>query len=154
VRTYVRPLFERSIYPLALMEFADRVPIKRASFTLVTYGGLFLAFGGDHVVHHVCCALTKLESKKLLCFANAPCSDEGLFYALANIPVRKPSPVFIIAQIIRASLLARATGTSQAGLRARRATSQSRKAPLRLPATREPTRSPLRNRLPRLLRPV
>jgi hypothetical protein len=54
-------------------------PIKRASFTLVTYGGLFLAFGGGHVVHHVCCALTKLESKELLCFANAPCSDEALF---------------------------------------------------------------------------
>jgi len=60
-------LFARSIYPLALMKSDYRDPIKRASFTLVTSGGLFLAFGGDRVVHHACCALTKLEPTKLLC---------------------------------------------------------------------------------------
>jgi len=39
---------------------------------------------------------------------NAPCGGELLPYAFANISVRKHSPVFIIAQRIRASLFASA----------------------------------------------
>jgi hypothetical protein len=40
-----------------------------------------------------------------------PCGEERLPYAFANNSVRKLSPVFIIAQTIRASLLANATVT-------------------------------------------
>src|SRR3984893_16142381 len=91
----------------------------------MTTGGLFLVFGGDRVVHHV----------SLRSFVNPPCGEERLPYAFANISVRKLSPVFIIAQRIRASLLASATVTSRAGFFASRPTIQSRKAPLRLPTT-------------------
>jgi hypothetical protein len=66
---------------------------------------------------------------------NPPCGEERLPYAFANISVRKLSPVFIIAQRIRASLLASATVTSRAGFFASSLTIQSRKAPLRLPTT-------------------
>ena len=57
----------------------------------------------------------------------------GSFQALANESARKHSPDFIIAQTIRASLLASATVTRRAGLRASSAKIQSRNAPLRLP---------------------
>jgi len=67
---------------------------------------------------------------------NPPDGDRwALPYAFANISVRKHSPVFIIAQRIRATLLAMATVTSLAGFFASRPTIQSRKAPLRLPTT-------------------
>ncbi|MGY2891059.1 hypothetical protein ACVIHI_008173 [Bradyrhizobium sp. USDA 4524] len=51
----------------------------------------------------------------------------------ANISVRKHSPVLIIAQMIRASLLARATVTSRAGFFANSPTIQSRKPPRLFP---------------------
>lgn len=54
---------------------------------------------------------------------------------LANISVRKHSPVFIIAQVIRASLLAGATVTSRAGFFAKSPTIQSRKPPRRFSTT-------------------
>ena len=77
-------------------------------------------------------ALAKLEPVNPV---NAPCGGERLPYAFANISVRKHSPVFIIAQRIRASLFASATVTSRAGFFASSPTIQSRKAPLRLPRT-------------------
>ena len=46
--------------------------------------------------------------------------------------MRKTSPVVMIAQKIRASLLANATATTLGGLRALSAASQSHNAPLRL----------------------
>jgi hypothetical protein len=46
-------LLARSMCPLALMRSDDQDPINGASFALVTPSGLFLAFGGDRVVHHV-----------------------------------------------------------------------------------------------------
>jgi hypothetical protein len=60
--------------------------------------------------------------------------------ARSKVSVRNASPVVMTADMIRASLLARATVTSLAGLRARRATSQSRGEPLPLPATRQTRR--------------
>jgi hypothetical protein len=48
--------------------------------------------------------------------------------------VRKTSPVVMIAQTIRASLLASATATTLGGLRALSAASQSHNAPLRFGA--------------------
>ncbi|MFK3968912.1 IS110 family transposase [Ensifer adhaerens] len=55
--------------------------------------------------------------------------------AFANFSERKLSPVFLTAQMIRASLFASATVTSLAGFLARSPTIQSRKAPFRLPKT-------------------
>src|SRR4029077_11195693 len=49
-----------------------------------------------------------------------------------NISARKISPVLIIAQMIRASLLASATATRRAGFFARSALIQSASVPLRL----------------------
>ncbi len=47
----------RSICPLALMKSDDLDPYHHRSelfaFSLMTDCGLFLVFGGDHVVHHV-----------------------------------------------------------------------------------------------------
>jgi hypothetical protein len=51
--------------------------------------------------------------------------------ALAQMELRKASPVAMIAQTIRASLLAKATTTTLAGLRALSAANQSNNAPLR-----------------------
>ena len=51
--------------------------------------------------------------------------------------LRKTSLVVMIAQTIRASLLANATATTLAGLRALSAASQSHSAPLRFGAARK-----------------
>src|SRR5580700_11562729 len=56
--------------------------------------------------------------------------------------VRKASPVVMIAQTIRASLLANATATTLAGLRALSAASQSHNAPLRFGAARKTEMAP------------
>ena len=56
--------------------------------------------------------------------------------------VRKTSPVVMIAQTIRASLLANATATTLAGLRALSAASQSHNAPLRFGAARKTEMAP------------
>src|SRR3984893_7392924 len=98
----------------------------------MTTGGLFLVFGGDRVVHHVS---LRLPNSNQVSFVNTPCGVERLPYAFANISVRKLSPVFIVAQRIRASLLASATVTSRGAFFASSLTIQSRKAPLRLPTT-------------------
>jgi hypothetical protein len=77
-------------------------------------------------------ALAKLQT--VIC-ATAPwiCLQEGRRpYAFANISARKISPVLIIAQMIRASLLASATVTRRAGFFARSAVIQSASAPLHL----------------------
>src|ERR1700730_4029119 len=74
-------------------------------------------------------ALAKLQT--VIC-ATAPwtCLQEGRRpYAFANILARKISPVLIIAQMIRASLLASATETRRAGFFARSALIQSASAP-------------------------
>lgn len=77
----------------------------------MAYGGLFLIFGSDRVVHHVFLRLPNLNSKQQNSPSNAPCDERWLPYAFANISVRKLSPVFIMAQRTRASLLASATVT-------------------------------------------
>jgi hypothetical protein len=56
--------------------------------------------------------------------------------------VRKTSPVVMIAQTIRASLLANATATTLGGLRALSAASQSHNAPLRFGAARKTEMAP------------
>src|ERR1700733_7668561 len=56
--------------------------------------------------------------------------------------VRKASPVVMIAQTIRASLLANATATTLAGLRALSAASQSHNAPLHFGAARKTEMAP------------
>src|SRR5271156_4218251 len=56
--------------------------------------------------------------------------------------VRKASPVVMIAQTIRASLLANATATTLAGLRALSEASQSHNAPLRFGAARKTEMAP------------
>ncbi len=87
------------------------------------------------------------------------CLQEGRRpYAFANISARKISPVLIIAQMIRASLLASATVTRRAGFFARSALSQPASAPLRLLTLRssevtERTSSFLMWRFPCLLMP-
>ena len=72
-------------------------------------------------------ALAKVEPVKISP-VNTPCGGERPPYAFANISVREHSPVFIIAQRIRASLFASATVTSRAGFFASSPTIQSRKA--------------------------
>lgn len=80
--------------------------IKDASFEAHTTGRVFLVFGGDRCLSScLSCTYQAYNSSMRL-------SDTQ---SLANISVRKHSPVFIIAQMIRASLLARATVTSRAG---------------------------------------
>jgi hypothetical protein len=56
--------------------------------------------------------------------------------------LRKASPVVMIAQTIRASLLANATATTLAGLRALSAASQPHNAPLRFGAARKTEMAP------------
>src|SRR5271155_1540061 len=56
--------------------------------------------------------------------------------------VRNASPVVMIAQTIRASLLANATATTLGGLRALSAASQSHNAPLRFGAPRKTEMAP------------
>jgi hypothetical protein len=64
-----------------------------------------------------------------LCNCSVICLQERRRpYAFANISARKISPVLIIAQMIRASLLASATVTRRAGLFARSALIQSASA--------------------------
>ena len=47
-------LVARRICPLALMKSDDRnIPIRFASFKLMSHNRLFLVFGGDRVVHRV-----------------------------------------------------------------------------------------------------
>ena len=53
LRSYVRPLSVRSICPRALMKSDDRDPYHGCELSLMFFGGLFLVFGGDRVVHHV-----------------------------------------------------------------------------------------------------
>ena len=60
-------------------------------------------------------------------------AGRGRPYAFANISARKISPVLIIAQMIRASLLASATVTRRAGFFARSALIQSAARDAELP---------------------
>lgn len=84
-------------------------------------------------------------------------TDETDAQDFAKISVQKHSPVLIIAQMIRASLLARATVTSRAGFFANSPTIQSRKPPRRFPQRleamllREPVASLYIYRLPALV---
>jgi hypothetical protein len=93
---------------------------------LPTSCGVSFVLDSCRVVHHVFFALAKLELLKFL--SGCPACDGQFSHAFVNISMRKHSPVFMIAQMIRASLLASATVTGRAGLRASSAASQSRRA--------------------------
>jgi len=70
---------------LALMKSTTGIPIKRASFTLVTSGGLFLAFVATvSFITPVRATNSNLQNF----FANAPCGDSDLLTP-CDISVRK-----------------------------------------------------------------
>jgi hypothetical protein len=104
----------------------------RASSSCLTTGCFWSSVATVSFVAFQCTCQT---SNCDLCDATAPwiCLQEGRRpYTFANISARKISPVLIIAQMIRASLLASATVTRRAGFFARSALIQSASAPLRL----------------------
>src|SRR5271166_2869704 len=107
------------------------------SLMLMTARGVSLASVVDHC-----------RSSRLVALAKLLKSGDFVPYALANTSWRKTSPVVMIAQQIRASLLASATATRRSGFLARSAAIQPARAPLRLPATRrtevQPTTSIVR----------
>ena len=92
--------------------------------------GVFFVVYCDRVVHHVKFRPRQTRRSRRLRL------HQRRSHARSKVSVRNVSPVIMTAHTIRASLLASATVTSLAGLRARRATIQSRKTPFRLPATR------------------
>src|SRR6202043_1527320 len=151
-------LVARRICPLALMKSDDQNPYQICELQAhvsqqVVFGLRWRACRSSRFN-----ALAKLQT--VIC-ATAPwiCLQEGRRpYAFANISARKISPVLIIAQMIRASLLASATVTRRAGFFARSALIHSASAPLRLLTLRssevaERTSSFLMWRFPLLMPP-
>jgi hypothetical protein len=123
-------LVARRICPLALMKSDDQNPYQicelQAHVSQQTVFGLRWRPCRSSRFN----ALAKLQT---VIYATAPwiCLQEGRRpSAFANISARKISPVLIIAQMIRASLLASATVTRRAGFFARSALIQSASAPL------------------------
>jgi len=103
LRSYVRPFGAANI-PLGVMKSEHWIPIIGASFALMLGVRVFQAFG-----HRPCPFITFRCACQTRSSGPLACSDGAFPYAFANISARKHSPVFIIAQTIRASLLAKAT---------------------------------------------
>src|SRR6202521_4608624 len=126
-------LVARRICPLALMKSDDQNPYQICELQAHVSQQVVFGLRWRPCRSSRFNALAKLQT--VIC-ATAPwiCSQEGRRpYAFANISAWKVSPVLIIAQIIRASLLASAPVTRRARFFARSALSQSASAPLRLP---------------------
>src|ERR1700675_1549078 len=125
-------LVARRICPLALMKSDDQNPYQICELQAHVSQQVVFGLRWRPCRSSRFNALAKLQT--VIC-ATAPwiCLQEGRRpYAFANISARKISPVLIIAQMIRASLLASATVTRRAGFFARSALIQSASAPLRL----------------------
>ena len=138
-------LLVRSLCPLALMRSDDRDSHQKCELCAPYDCRVFLVLGGSRCRSSRLFALAKLESAKSPLNASpdppprrgragaareralhsAVSRASGSSHAFANVSARKPSPVFIIAQTIRANLLANATVTSRAGFLANSATIQS-----------------------------
>ena len=116
LRSYVRPVGaeKESAGPDEVRR--RRLLSKERALTLMTCKAEYPTSSvSTRLVHHINRACQTLTRRAYLRVVN---SYEGL-YAFANASIRKDSPVVMIAHVIRASLLASATVTSLAGLRAR-----------------------------------
>ena len=130
LRSYVRPVGAENESAGPDEVRRRRLLSKERALTLMTCKAEYPTSSvSTRLVHHINRACQTLTRRAYLRVVN---SYEGL-YAFANASIRKDSPVVMIAHVIWASLLASATVTSLAGLRARSATTQSCSAPFRLP---------------------
>src|SRR3984893_18513984 len=123
-------LVARRICPLALMKSDDQNPYQICELQAHVSHVFGLRWRPCRSSRFN--ALAKLQT--VIC-ATAPwlCLQEGRRpYAFANISARKISPVLIIAQMIRASVLGSATVTRRGEFFGRSALIQSASAPLRL----------------------
>jgi hypothetical protein len=122
-------LVARRICPLALMKFDDRNPYQICE--LQAHVSQQVVFGLRWRVSVIASQCACQTSNCDLCNCSVIFLQEGRrLYAFANISAWKISPVLIIAQMIRASLLAIATVTRRASFFARSALIQSARAPL------------------------
>lgn len=130
LRSYVRPVGAEHMSAGPDEVRRPRFPSRMRASCSHDWSGYSWSPVATVVVHHVICACqTRTQKPSVLEIAI------GSYCAFANNSDRKPSPVLIMPQTIRASLLAMATVTSLAGFLARRATIQSRTGPVRLLTT-------------------
>src|SRR5664279_3483506 len=135
LRSYVRPI-GAELFSAGPNEVRRPEPLSssRALRSFLVAGCSWCSVTTVSFITSVCACQTRTQTVET--FLRSLLVMTGVLgYAFANISARKLSPVFIIAQRIRASLLASATVTSRAGFFARRATIQSRRGPFRLPTT-------------------